>query len=367
MIDGVPGVNYAFLPDPLPPQWEWTVELWPFLLKAKEELGRLDGIGRHLPSPGLLLAPLRRREAQRSSSLEGTYATPQQLMLFEISPAEAAIEGADVESVREVANYERALHLREETREVLPLSLRLIRQLHRTLLEGVRGADTNPGEFRRSQVKIGSEGRFVPPPANYLQELLDQFERYLHSEKKFDPLVEAFLVHYQFETIHPFRDGNGRVGRLLLSITIEEWCSLSGQWLYMSAYFDQHRDEYINHLFRISTEANWTSWIRFCLNGVIQQSLDAQQRCRQLLELKEEYFKRLKQGNFPGRLYQIVDNLFIRPYSTTSLAMEANKVSQPTARADLETLVRIGILKEMQLRVNRQKAYFCEDIFKVSY
>ena len=366
-IGGLPGLNYAFIPASLPPHWEWPVELWPLLVKAKEELGRLDGVGRYLPNPGLLLTPLRRREAQRSSSLEGTYATPEQLLLFEINPTEAAIEGANVSSIQEIANYERALRLREETRSQLPLSLRLIRQLHQTLLEGVREAGASPGEFRRGQVKIGSDGRFVPPPANYLPELLDQLEKYLHLEKNYDPLVEAFLVHYQFETIHPFRDGNGRVGRLLLSITIEDWCGLSGQWLYMSAYFDRYRDEYINHLYRISTENDWTGWVRFCLNGVVSQSIDAQHRCDRLLRLKDDYWHRLKNGDFSGRIYQIVENLFTRPFSTTRLTMNEQAVSQPTARSDLEALVKIGILKEMQLRVNRQKAYYCEDIFHLSY
>ena len=178
-VSGVPGISHAFIPDPLPPNWQWPVELWPALVKAKEELARLDGIGRHLPNPQLLLTPLQRREAQRSSSLEGTYATPQQLLLFEINPAEVEAAGEQAQSVREVATYARALRLREEMREPLPISLRLIRELQRVLLDGVRGSTAQPGEFRRSQVQVGSDARYVRPPANYLHECLDRFEKYL--------------------------------------------------------------------------------------------------------------------------------------------------------------------------------------------
>ena len=366
-ISGVPGLQHAFIPDPLPPQWEWPEELWPILLGAKEELARLDGIGRHLPNPQLLMTPLQRREAQRSSSLEGTYATPQQLLLFEINPAEVEIAGDKAQPVREVANYNRALRLREEMREELPISLRLIRELHRVLLEGVRGAAAEPGEFRRSQVQVGSDGRYVPPPANYLNECLDNLEKYLHKERKYDPLVEAFLAHYQFEAIHPFRDGNGRVGRLLLSITIEDWCGLSGQWLYMSAYLEKYKDEYIDRLFRVSTEGDWTGWLNFCLRGVKEQALDAQKRCSRLLSLKEDLRKRLDGSDSPGRVYQILEELFVQPFTTAPWIKEKYQVSYPTARADLDRLVKLGILSDLQLRMRRQKAYLCQDIFRITY
>ena len=366
-VSGVPGVSHSFIPNPLPPQWDWPNELWPVLLYAKEELARLDGIGRYLPNPHLLLTPLQRREAQRSSSLEGTYATPQQLLLFEINPAEVEVTGEKEQPVREVMNYSRALRLREETKEKLPISLRLIRELHRVLLEGVRGSTADPGEFRRGQVQVGSDGRYVPPPANYLLECLDSFEKYLHQEKKFDPLIEAFMAHYQFESIHPFRDGNGRVGRLLLAITIEDWCELSGQWLYMSPYFDKYKDEYTDRLFKISTEGDWTGWFHFCLRGVAIQALDAQKRCSRLLTLKEEYRKRLDKAGCTGRLYQILEDLFVRPFTTAPWTQEKYHVSYPTARTDLECLVKIGILNDLQLRLRRQKAYLCKDIFQITY
>jgi len=366
-VSGVPGISHAFIPDPLPPRWNWQNELWPVLLRAKEELARLDGIGRHLPNPQLLLTPLQRREAQLSSSLEGTFATPRQLLLFEINPAEVEGAGEQVQPVREVSNYGRALRLREEMKEKLPISLRLIRELHRVLLEGVRGSEAEPGKFRRGQVQVGSDGRYVPPPANYLNECLDNFEKYLHQQKKFDPLVEAFVAHYQFEAIHPFRDGNGRVGRLLLAITIEDWCGLSEQWLYMSAYFERYKDEYIDRLFRVSTDGDWTGWLRFCLQGVAAQALDAQKRCSRLLALKEEYRRRLEGTGSPGRIYQMVEDLFVRPFTTAPWIKEKYQVSYPTARTDLERLVKLGILSDLQLRLRRQKAYLCQDIFQITY
>jgi len=366
-VSGIPAIRHAFIPDPLPPRWEWPNELWPVLMKAKEELARLDGIGRHLPNPQLLLTPLQKREAQKSSSLEGTYATPQQLLLFEINPAEVELPGERYQPIREVSNYIRALRMREHQKKKMPISLRLIRDLHRILLEGVRGAEAEPGEYRRGLVQVGSDGRYVPPPANYLHECLDKFEKYLHKDNEFDPLVEVFLAHYQFEAIHPFRDGNGRVGRLLISVTMEDWCGLSGQWLYMSSFFEKNKEEYIDRLFKISTEGDWTNWMSFCLRGVISQALDAQMRCSRLLELKDEYHKRLERTGSPGRIYQLVDDLFVKPYTTAPWIKGKYSVSYPTAKADLTKLVKLGILTDLQLKMRRQKAYFCEEIFIITF
>jgi Fic family protein len=366
-IAGVPGVTHAYIPNPLPPDWGWPEPLWPLLLKAREELARLDGVGMHLPNPQLLLTPMQNREAQRSSSLEGTIATPEQLALFEMAPTDSILEQNALDAAHEVSNYGRALRFRAETQEKLPLSLRLIRALHQILLEGVRGSKATPGEFRRSQVQVGSNARYVPPPANVLPECLDRFEKYLHEPKKYDPLVEAFLVHYLFEAIHPFGVGNGRVGRLLLAITVQEWCGLSGQLLYMSAYFDEHKDEYIDRLFRVSTHADWEGWIQFCLNGVIEQSVDTQQRCSQLLDLRESYKKRLADKKASARLNLLMEGLFANPVATASGIMRTYHVSHPTARADLNALVGLDILKEVQLKQRRQKGYYCPEILQITY
>jgi Fic family protein len=277
-ITGVASLNHAFIPYPLPPHWAWPTRLWPLLLEARTSLAKLDGIGKHLPNPQLLLRPLQNRESLRSSSLEGTYSTPKQQLLFQIDPQYPSSASDPANADREVYNYGRALRLYAENQYELPISLRLIRELHKVLLEGGRGADRRPGEFRKTQNQIGHPARFVPPPPNYLPECLDNFEKYLHQESPYDPLVNAFIAHYQFEAIHPFQDGNGRVGRLLLAIVIKEWCALSDPWLYMSAFFDENRDEYIDRLFRISTEGDWEGWIEFCLRGVVFQARDTENR-----------------------------------------------------------------------------------------
>ena len=176
-------------------------------------------------------------------------------------------------------------------------------------MEGVRGSDHNPGQFRTAQNQIGRPARFVPSPATRLPAQLNDFEKYLHADRVYDPLVEAFLVHYQFEAIHPFMDGNGRVGRLLLAILIQEWCGLSEQWLYMSPYFDANRDRYIDHLFSVSTHGTWEAWIEFCLRGVAVQAQDTQRRCERLLDLHKDFHERLREVGGSVRLSAIVDDL----------------------------------------------------------
>jgi Fic family protein len=355
--------RHAFVPAPLPARWEWPTRLWPTLLDAHKALSALDGTGRHLPNPLLVLRPLQTREAVRSSSLEGTYTDPQQQALFELEPELDSSD--DRSSQREVFNYGEALRLRQTSRDEIPLSLRLIRDLHRVLMTGVRGGDKNPGSFRQHQNQIGKPARFVPAPPERIAELLDSFEKYLHAPRSFDPLVEAFLVHYQFEAIHPFMDGNGRVGRLLLSILIEEWCGLKDQWLYMSSYFDDNKDEYMNRLFRVSSEGDWEGWVEFCLRGVAVQSVDTQKRCEGLLALHSDFAKRTHRMNGSVRLNAIVDSLFETPVARVAATAKRQGVSYPTARADLKKLEHAGILRE--LTGTSQIAYYAPDIMRVIY
>lgn len=358
-------MTHAFVPNALSSTWRWPVRLWPILLEAHKTLASLNGTARHLPNPTLVLRPLETREAARSSSLEGTYTDPQQQALFELEPTFPESRDDPVNAQREVFNYGRALRLRKDKREELPISLRLIRQLHTVLMEGVRGSDRNPGQFRITQNQIGRPPRFVPPPANKLMPLLDDFEKYLHAEKAYDPLVEAFLVHYQFEAIHPFMDGNGRVGRLLLAILIQEWCDLSEQWLYMSAYFDANRDRYIDNLLRVSTHGAWEDWIEFCLRGVVVQAQDTQQRCERLLDLHRDLHHRLQNVGGSVRLAAIVDDLFKTPVARVSSVASNHAVTYPTARADLTKLERAGIVQ--QLTGAAQISYFCAPIFEIIY
>jgi Fic family protein len=359
---GAPNVKLAFLPNPLPPEWEWPNSLWPLLVEAKCALASLDGTGKHLPNPEILLQPLQRREAQLSSKLEGTITDPPQQVLFEAEPRYPTSSNDPINAYREVFNYRRALRSRLEGENDLPLSLRLIRELHKVLMDGVRGSDQTPGEFRTMQNQIGWPARYVPPPPERLTESLNAFEAYMHSTDSFNPLVRAFLAHYQFEAIHPFRDGNGRVGRLLLSFMIAEWCSLSSQWLYMSAFFEKRKDAYIDLLLNVSTKGDWESWIKFCLEGVIAQSVDTEKRCEKLLILHHDFHGKLKAGSV--RLSNLVDRLFKSPViGVTQYSKEVN-VSYPTARSDLKKLEQLGILKDLEMD---PISYYCAPIYHVTF
>ncbi len=366
-VEGIRGASHAFLPRFLPPQWDWPVELWPLLRDAHKELARLDGIGRHLPDPNLLLRPLQHREAQRSSQLEGTFTNPQQQMLFELDPPPSRSADDPANAYREVANYATALRLGLQLiRDKHPFSSGLIRELHRTLMDGVRGSDSHPGAFRQCQVQIGRPPRFVPPPPLYLQEELDNLEQIARRpERMYDSLVDAFVMHYQFEVIHPFEDGNGRVGRLLLALMITDWCELSNQWLYMSAYFDANKDEYMERLLRVSTHNDWRGWIQFCLLGVVEQAKDTERRCDRLVQLSGSFRERVKALAGSWRLQSIVDHLFLVPAVRIPSLAEQHIVSYPTAKADIDKLISAGILQEIP--DSSPKTYFAPEILVITY
>lgn len=358
-----PDMSVAFLPDPLPPKWSWPDHLWNLLIDARSCLSSLDGTGKHLPNPEILLLPLQGREAQLSSQLEGTVTDPQQQALFEADPTYPVSPTDPVNAFREVFNYRRALRLRLDGVNDLPLSLRLIKELHAVLMDGVRGSDKRPGEFRTIQNQIGRPARFVPPPPQNLNEVLDAFEKYLHMDDGFRPLVRAFLAHYQFEAIHPFCDGNGRVGRLLLSFTIAEWCKLSSQWLYMSAFFEKNKKDYMDLLLGVSTHAAWDLWIQFCLEGVISQANDAEKRCENLLKVHRDFHERLRGGSV--RLSRLVDSLFESPVITVKSYAKKFDVTYPTARSDFKRLHSLGIMQPLDQM--QFITYYCPTIYKITF
>jgi len=364
-ISGVPGASHAFIPDPLPPSWRWPNELWALLKDASVALARLDEVGKYLPNPELLMSPLRHREAQQSSRLEGTITPVKQQLLFEVEPKLPLSERDPANEFREVANYKKALRLHEELKDELPLSLRLIKGLHKALMEGVRGANKEPGEFRRLPVQIGDPPRFIPPPADQIANCLDLLEKSLHTGIMFDPLVDPFIYHYQFEAIHPFRDGNGRVGRLLLSILIEKLFKLSGQWLYMSGFFAATKEEYQDRLLAISTNGDWSSWIEYCLRGVIIESEQSRERCSRLRALVENYRKRIEGIDGHSRLSSISDGLFNFPAIRITDVARNCDVSYPTAKKYINQLVAIGILQEFPDA--KQKTYFAPDILAITH
>ena len=356
--------DHAFVPNPLPPNWLVPETLWPLIAEANRYLGILEGVGRNLPNPTILLRPLEDREAIQSSRIEGTYATARELLLFEMSPREPTSEVDRANEWREVHNYRTALQVGATTE--LPLSLRLMKRLHYVLLADVRGRDRTPGEFRRVQVAMGTNKRFIPPPPQTVPELLADLETYTHRRSKaYDPLIDCFMMHYQFETIHPFVDGNGRVGRLLLALTIQQFCGLTKPWLYMSAYFERFRDEYVERLFNVSTKGDWGGWLEFCIKGTVEQAKDSIQRCDKLLEIKREFASRIEAVGGSVRLTNIVEQIFHSPFVSVSGLAEKLGVYYQTAKADVDRLVRAGILKE--LRQVYPKTFYAPEIFHVAY
>ncbi|MCP5141434.1 MAG: Fic family protein [Gammaproteobacteria bacterium] len=362
----LPRPDVAFVPASLPLTWPMPSDMWPLLMEARESLARLDGVGRHLNNPQLLLVPLQQREALRSSSMEGTYATPEELLLYQMDQREPSSDVDQVNAWREVLNYSRALQLGVNLlHEGLPISLRLIREMHKTLLSGVRGQDKRPGDFRDCQVHVGAGARFVPPPPTRVLGCLDSFEKYHHADSTIDPLIRAFMAHYQFETIHPFRDGNGRVGRLLLSLTVAHWMNLGSPWLYMSAFFERHKDEYINRLFMVSADGQWKPWIGFCLQGVIEQANDTIRRIDQLVALREDFVNRVTQSGGSARLHGIVEGLFTSPVVTIPRVASTAGVTYPTAKSDVARLIDLGILKEGA--VVTPKYFFSAPIYDIAF
>lgn len=358
------GRDHAFVPAPLPPSWLFPAKLWPILAEAKQLIGELEGVGSVVPNPGLFLRPLADREAIRSSSLEGTYATPKQLILYELQPSEAKSDSDPVNDFREVLNYRHALE--HGTKSVLPLSLRLFRELHRILLQDTRGRDKTPGEFRRIQVAIGATRRFVPPPPEALMRCLGPLEEYLHANAdSFDPVVNCFLVHYQFETIHPFIDGNGRVGRLLLALMLQQRCGLSKPWLYMSEFFEGHRDEYVQRLFAVSTKGDWSGWIEFCLFGIREQARETIRRFRRLIEIRDLHVQQINTVGGATRLHQILDGVLHTPFVRIADLTQRLGVTYPTAKADVDRLVQAGVLQELPGLY--PKTFYAPKVFDVAY
>jgi len=358
------GEDHGFVPDPLPPDWTFPPDLWPLLASAKHEIGILEGLGRNLPNPAIVLRPLADREAIRSSRLEGTYASPKELLLFELEPRESESAQDPTNDHREVFNYRKALQ--HGMQSELPLSLRLLRELHRILLSGVRGKDKNPGEFRSIQVGIGAGGRFIPPPPENVMECLHPLELYLNAPSSaFDPLVNCFVVHYQFETIHPFNDGNGRVGRLLLALMLQQQCGLTKPWLYLSEFFEKNRDEYVQYLFDVSATGNWYQWIEFCIRGTLEQARETLTRCEQLLRIREQFRQRVADVGGSFRLHQIVDDIFHSPFVRIADLPDRLDVSYPTAKSDVERLENAGILREVPNVY--PKTYYAPEVFSIAY
>jgi Fic family protein len=359
-----PRKDCAFIPDNLPPQWTFDGSLWPLLAGARGALGKLDGIGQTLPDPHLLLRPLQNREAISSSSIEGPEVTAEKLLLYDLDPREPQSASEEAADWREVFNYGRALEQAAARLEQMPFCNWLVREMHSVLMEGVRGREKGPGEFRKVHVQIGSNARFVPPPAAEVERLMDNLQAFINLEDPgYDPLVACFLVHYQFETIHPFKDGNGRVGRALLAMMIYKKLGLAMPWLYMSAFFEEYREEYVQHLFEISTDGKWAEWIGFCLRGVIEQANDSIRRCKQLNKLRSEFHQLC--DDHSSRTYRIIDELFRSPVLTVASTAKRFATTYHTARSDLERLVKANVL--IELADQHPRTFYSPRIMAVAY
>lgn len=358
------GPDWAFIPDALP-RWEFDQEIWPLLVEARDRLATLNGLGQGLDDPELLLRPLQQREAIASSAIEGTFVTPQQLMLYEMNPKEPTSAADSRADWREVLNYSHALEAGCMMLDSLPIGGHIVRSMHGILMQGVRGRDKSPGQFRTVQVQVGSTGRFIPPPAIEVPRLMQNLEEYVSADHKIDPLVKAFIVHYQFEAIHPFEDGNGRVGRAILALMIHKHLNHTKPWLYLSAFFNEFRDEYVENLFRVSANGEWGNWIRFCLRATIAQANDSIDRCQRFDALKKEFQIRILDANPSPRSASIVDGLFKEPITTIPNLKERYQVTYHTARADIDRLRAVGILDE--LPGLRPKSFYSPEIMSIAF
>lgn len=355
--DGYP----AFVPDPAPRELNLSDASLAALDEASNQLGILQGIGRQIRNPHLLISPYMSREAVLSSRIEGTQTTMSDVYAADLDQGEL-IQAADV---REVRNYRDAHQL--GLRSDLPLSLRLIRNLHRWLLRGVRGHERHPGQFRTYQNFIGaptgSEATYVPPPVPQMKDLLKDLEGFLH-EETLRPLLQAAVMHYQFEAIHPFGDGNGRVGRLLIPLFLHDRGLLPQPLLYLSAYFERSRSDYYDLLLRVSTHGDWNAWIFYFLTGVSIQAQEAASLADRLLALHNRYRENLQAKRVTANVLALIDSLFENPLMYTSRAESVLKVSAPTARAAIKTLEDQGILREITHRRWR-KIYQADEIYRL--
>ena len=342
----------AFIPAPLPPEpgVHLTGELQSALSKADRSLGRLDGSIQTLPNTDLFVAMYIRKEAVQSSQIEGT-----QSSLQDVLASEAKVLSATRPSdVREVFNYVDAMQFGLERLKSLPLSIRLIREIHERLLHRVRGAQLQPGELRTSQNWIGhpgctiNEAVFVPPPPTQVMESLGELESFLHAQDDIPALVRLGFIHAQFETIHPFLDGNGRIGRLLITFLLTNPDLLQKPVLYLSHYFKRHHQAYYERLQAVRDSGDWEGWLAFFLQGVAEVSNEATNTARQILALREEHRRTITEtfGRAAGNGHRVLEHLYEHPIISVNNVQSLIETTYPAANNLVTRLVESGILSE---------------------
>ncbi len=364
---------FAFVPDNLPRELTLPSYIVKRLAKAENSIGQLLGITGREFNPFLIASPMLNREAILSSKLEGTITTPRQLVLFELAGEEGDTEHIDTQ---EVVNYARAMRHGLSLMDTLPVCLRLIRETHKVLMSGVRGSKEKPGEFRTSQNYIRSKtgrgiknARYIPPPVKEMHSALDDLERYINTEDDQceDPmLVRLALIHYQFEAIHPFRDGNGRIGRLILPLILCNKGKLSAPILYMSAFFESNRDEYVDLLLNVSRTGDWFSWLDFFLEAVLVSAEESVRIAEALLNIRQNYHRQVQKGRSTALLVLLIDALFQLPAITIGKAASLLDVSHQAAANNIRKLEKLGILTESSGR-SRNMVFIAEDILRIVY
>lgn len=359
---GPDGTYFAFIPTPIPRELDLESETVAALSRADMALGRLAGAGRLLPNPHILVNPYVLREAVSSSAIEGTQAS-----VSDVYRAEA--KGETKEDVAEVRNYVRALNAGLERMKDLPISKRLAAEIHGILLRGVRGRERTPGEFRTTQNFIGSPDDrpqtavFVPPPAGDAMEVaLRDWETFHHEGNGLPILVRCALLHYQFETIHPFLDGNGRLGRLLIVFFLVHEGALPSPLLYLSSYFEQNRREYTDRLQAVREAGELQQWLRYFLRGVEVQAADAVERAERLADLREKYRRQL--AGTRSRAAEVVDLLFEYPIISVPVVSQRLGLSAPGARNLLEIVERHEVIKDLGERLGRRRTWTSDEIIE---
>ena len=353
----------AYVPNPLPPDIQFSPALLRSLSDADRLIGKLAGEGRSLQNPHLLMRPFIKQEAVLSSRIEGTQATLGELLAADAGAAVAR----SPDELREVGNYVTALEYGIRRLSELPLSLRLVTELHAKLMQGVRGEHATPGEFRRSQNWIGPSGctlqnaSYVPPPVDELMPCLGAWETFLH-DRSLPPLVQAAMMHSQFEAIHPFLDGNGRVGRLLITLFLVERGILPIPLLYLSAFFDATRPEYYDRLAAVTSSAAWAEWIEYFLNGVARMSEDALSRAERINRLLRDWRDMAAGGGKAGLM--VLGLLEENPYCTTKKTAETLGVAFTTAQRGIQRLVSLGILKQVG-ETRRNRVYCAQQVMDI--
>lgn len=365
-VDGVNGDQYnVFIPNPLPPNIEFDEELVLILSRAEEKLGKLSGICLTLPSPNLLIIPYLRKEAIMSTRIEGTRISMQEVLLSEAKEREEKTKDA-----QEVVNYINTVNYALTKIEKSPINVELIKEMHKVLMEGVRGDEKAPGEFREVQNWIGSElskvsdANFVPPNPEAVPKLMEDLIEYLNTEHNVPVLVRCALMHYQFETIHPFCDGNGRIGRSLITVYLCKKKKIIKPLLYISEFFEKHRLEYNELLLKTGQTGKFEGWIKFFLKAVEVQSEDASVRAHKLLYLRESYRKRVQREAQSSDILNIIDYLFSNPFITVKRAQHILDVTYPTGKKYVEKLAEYEILKETN-RLQREKTFVAYEIYEI--